>query len=318
MLDILFVSQTSNYKWILGHWVKQLNIRMESKTKIWWVPASFSKSSSKGNDLVRSIPLPKARSYYFSYPSIFMSYYSKFPERFSNNSILLYTHESEELGTIEEQVIILSKARKVHFMCSLDMDRLQRAGLAGSKCRLILGAVDTDCHWDTLLIRKQNSILLSSRYGPRKGAEHLLELIRALPDWEFTILGTGWEIFFSENVTSEISNLKYQPWKQGLRKKLMSENQIFLSLSTLEGGPIPLIEALSCGMYVVSTDTGFARDLIVANQNGKVIANDKLSLVQNAITAICDAFPNPEFSAQSVEDLTWDSMAKAVLKDFSA
>ena len=42
----------------------------------------------------------------------------------------------------------------------------------------------------------------------------------------------------------------------------MSNHHLFLSLSDNESGPVPLLESLACGLRVLATDTGTARDLI--------------------------------------------------------
>ena len=50
----------------------------------------------------------------------------------------------------------------------------------------------------------------------------------------------------------------------------MREAGVFLTLSTLEGGPISILESLASGTPVIATDTGIARD-VVKSDNGKVI-----------------------------------------------
>ncbi len=44
--------------------------------------------------------------------------------------------------------------------------------------------------------------------------------------------------------------------------------------SSAEGGPLPLLEALACGAFVVTTDVGIAREVIRHGDNGLVVARD--------------------------------------------
>ena len=47
--------------------------------------------------------------------------------------------------------------------------------------------------------------------------------------------------------------------------------------SSAEGGPLPLLEALACGAFVVTTDVGIAREVIRHGDNGLVVARDPAS-----------------------------------------
>ncbi len=44
--------------------------------------------------------------------------------------------------------------------------------------------------------------------------------------------------------------------------------------SSAEGGPLPLIEALACGAFVVTTDVGIAREVVRHGDNGLIVARD--------------------------------------------
>ena len=44
--------------------------------------------------------------------------------------------------------------------------------------------------------------------------------------------------------------------------------------SSAEGGPLPLLEALACGAFVVTTDVGIAREVVRHGDNGLVVARD--------------------------------------------
>jgi glycosyltransferase involved in cell wall biosynthesis len=93
----------------------------------------------------------------------------------------------------------------------------------------------------------------------------------------------------------------------------MSRATLFLSLSKLEGGPIPLIESMRMGVIPVATDTGFARDIIATGKNGVVIPNPPTAAqVHQAILEAIDLKGSPQ---DSVKHLTWDRLSDIVLSD---
>ena len=96
----------------------------------------------------------------------------------------------------------------------------------------------------------------------------------------------------------------------------MSRATLFLSLSKLEGGPIPLIESMRMGVIPSATDTGFARDIIANGKNGVVIANPPTpAQVQKAVLKAAELTGSP---LESVEHLTWDRLAGIVMSDADA
>jgi glycosyltransferase involved in cell wall biosynthesis len=308
----VFVIQTSNYRWILGHWVRQISKRVSGPSLIWWIPISFSKSSVF-NEILKKFPLPKSRAYFFTQPTLFENYFRRMPDHLAGRSVVLYTHNDKSLGDDLHQAEILKKCSKVHFMCSLDAERLVKSGLPESKVRIILGAVDSNCFRILGVERKKNSILLSSKYGPRKGGQTLSALIKSMPNWSFTIFGTGWEEYIHNERLNDYSNFEYILWNEDDRNYLMSRNSIFLSLSNLEGGPIPLIEAMNCGMFPIATNTGFARDVIDDGHNGRILPID--ADIEKVKSAITDAKLNEVQSVQAVSELSWDRLTRFYLSD---
>jgi glycosyltransferase involved in cell wall biosynthesis len=94
----------------------------------------------------------------------------------------------------------------------------------------------------------------------------------------------------------------------------MSRASCFLSLSTLEGGPIPLIEAMSMGVVAVATSTGFAKDVILDGINGVIISNPPT--VDEVVTAIRRSSTLTGEVSKLIASLTWDRIADFVAADF--
>jgi len=141
----------------------------------------------------------------------------------------------------------------------------------------------------------------------------LPEVVKLLPDWKFIILGRGWEEFLKKSNLASNQNIEYRFFSKESRNIAMSRATLFLSLSTLEGGPIPLIESMSMGVMPVVTNTGFAPDIIVDGENGIIVPNPPTATqVQSAILRAV----NLKGSTQnSVKHLTWDRLTQIVMAD---
>ena len=90
---------------------------------------------------------------------------------------------------------------------------------------------------------------------------------------------------------------------------------MLVSTSDTEGGPVPILESLSCGTPVVCTDTGMPLDIdlhnragLVVNKNEEAIAaairlmikdrEQYLHFSSNARKVVCPRLDSPSWSSQ--------------------
>lgn len=131
---------------------------------------------------------------------------------------------------------------------------------------------------------------------PRKGVFDLLQAIKKLEDDEkienihFTIAGTGIE---EEKLKKECNKLNlvekvaFVGWVDGDRKKYYLENcQIMVSPSYNEGLPISILEAISYGMPVVSTNVGDVSHVVRNNVNGKLFEPGDINALKEALSHV--------------------------------
>ena len=308
---MLLVGVWVNRNWILGNWIKEVEARHPKHFKLWWVPTIYS-GKRKFEKIIR-FPLPRYDSYFFSYPTIFKHYLEKNSNRFENKSIILYPHNEPEMGTISDQVELLNNAFKTYFYCKADADNLISNGLHPEKALVANCAIDIDCVNSKNEVRNRQTIVLASKFGPRKGVELLPPLIKMLPEWHFVIIGRGWEPFLKQEKIIDLPNLTYVKFNKENRAKFFSGAKIFLSLSNLEGGPVPLIESMSLGVFPISTNTGFAPEFIKDGVNGYLLPiNPDPKLIVAKIRSVDELSEKPEYA---VSHLTWDRIAKFTFQD---
>lgn len=301
----------ANRNWILGNLLKEISLRTRSLTKIHWVLSVFANKSPL--EILVKFPLPHYPAYFFSYPTIFKSYLLKYPKRLMNNSIVLYTHHDSELGDYNEQARYLNEAFRVYFMNNKAAEILRLHGLKKDKVRIVQFAIDNDCFLPRS-IRKNKTIILASKFSPRKGLHLLPDLVQSMPDWNFIVLGRDWENFVASTSLREVQNFTLHEFTKESRNKYFSEAFIFLSLSEIEGGPIPLLEAMAFGLVPVCTQTGFAPDLIEDGKNG-VLLPSNFSILDIKKALLKAAKLEPE-SSLDFNRFTWDRLSRILLSDF--
>jgi len=121
------------------------------------------------------------------------------------------------------------------------------------------------CAADGFLYRKRIvSVIGYPQPNGRKRESILLDLAWKydLSAFEFWLAGTMWGELASklQSLGVEVKNTEHLP-DEGL-KTLYQVSSVFLSTGYMEGGPLPLLEAMACGVPVLSPRFGYAADLL--------------------------------------------------------
>ncbi len=119
-----------------------------------------------------------------------------------------------------------------------------------------------------------NTVLLVSNFKERKNPSLLLDVVTHNQDFSFTLIGRGWENSSEWARLQNFCNFTYVEFSHSAYKYHLSQNHIFLSLSNLEGGPLPLLESMACNLTPICTSTGWAPDLIEHGKNGLLLPID--------------------------------------------
>lgn len=308
---ILLVSIFQNRNWVLGDFGRQIISRSKQVEQI-WIFSAYARNKKSKNLPLR--PLPLFEGYIFTYLTVFQAYLSKDAIKFRNRSIVLYLHnELEELGSIEEQLEVMKWAHAIYFMCSKDAQVFLDAGLDVSQVRLMYFAYDEKRLIPNPTSAPPRTVLLASKFGPRKGLSIFPSLVNTLKDWHFIVTGKGWEPFIEENALKLAKNFEYVPFKKRANYEIYTRARIFLSLSNLEGGPVPLLEAMAMSLAPVVTNTGFASDLIKQGENGILLPiNPSEELVKNELL---NALEIKSIDNSFILSLTWDRICKMIQSD---
>lgn len=293
--DWVFIIHEKSRGWILDAISREIGSRQPGSWQVAYLPDT----------------LPPARNYFFSHHSLFLRYFQQDPQVFRHSgSFVWYTHPREETPRGVKQLLeAFHHTTQVIFTCSLNRDLWLRRGLDPQRCRVVLGGADPDLFRGHE--RGHGGIGLSSSFYERKNPDCLLELLELLPHREFTLVGRHWERYALFERMKMAANFRYVtvPYREYPRH--YEEFDVFLSMSTLEGGPIPLLEAMMANAVPVSSYTGFGPDLIRHGENGFLFAND--SPAEEIADLLEAAFALEADVRASVIDYSWDNFSRTIV-----
>lgn len=172
-----------------------------------------------------------------------------------------------------------SKARAVRVVNQKETPNfLVNAGVSKEKIIYIPSMyIDLDIFKIYPEVEKKYDLVFCSRLEKNKGIFNLLEAVKIAkqqkPDIKLLIIGNGPE---KKNLESRIKNygLKdnviFSGWLETARDVALAYNsaKIFVNPSFNEGGPRVALEAMACGLPVITTKVGLMHDLIRGDENG--------------------------------------------------
>jgi glycosyltransferase involved in cell wall biosynthesis len=252
--------------------------------------------------------VPPAHSYFISHQSLVAPVLLSNPCVWRGRRIGFYTHPSELPVSPGQFIYGLNQLHGVLFMCSTFREQMIEQGLARDKTDVVLAGADPARFNPPA--RRGATVGLSMAYYPRKNPERLVELTSLLAPRRVLLLGRGWSNYPHFDRLLIQPNFRYIEAPYDHYPRHYAEMAAFVSLAQLEGGPIPLIEAMMCNVPPVASRTGFAPDLIRHGENGFLFdvdspARDIATLVERACDTRLD-------TRASVAHLTWDRFASRV------
>ena len=259
MVDVLFISSTGFKGWALDHLVETYTKGLQTKG------LSTRKILIPQNKIhIRSIQgwltLPKSKTAFVMHQDLGMYLIKKKWNKKFEHLILRYTHHNQNpknyISLIESCSNIIVENKKNY----LDFVNL---GVPEKNLLLLPYPVNSALFNNQLnTTAPKRDVILVSNLTSRKRPELIFEVIKMAPHLKFTIYGKNWNKWNNFENLRKLPNLLIKEFEYELYPRELSNHHLFLSLSDNESGPVPLLESLACGLRVLATDTGTARDLI--------------------------------------------------------
>ncbi|MGH7026610.1 glycosyltransferase [Brevundimonas sp.] len=254
--------------------------------------------------------LPAGRTYFFAHYWNYLDHLRRKPDLTDRTTLVWYTHPRDLPYTIEEQVEAYNRAHCVIFTCTEFRDLWIGRGVRPERTAVVLGGADPGLFKGH--VRGGGCVGLSSSYYERKNPDALLGLVQALPHRRFVLVGRGWEVYPRFQELMAAPNFSYKTATYKDYPAIYREFDVFLSLAMLEGGPIPLLEAMMENAVPVASRTGFSPDLIQPGRNGFLFeAGAKPAHIAPLVEAAFDLAADVR---ATVLPYSWDGFAAEIRK----
>ena len=230
------------------------------------------------NDRLTS-PLPKARAYWFAHYALAYSTMANYPEVWGARRYVWFTHPDPSKGIdFTDLSVCLSNCTHVFNPNTTHKHLLELIGVPGDKISVPLGGADHNVF--SYHDRGQGAVGFVSAYYPRKMPDKMLELIKIMPHRQFILIGPQpetvvnkgilWNNYERYDELTSLPNFRLIEAPYEDYPSFYKRMDVYVSLSSLEGGPIPVIEAMMSNVIPVVSRTGFADDVIVNGETGYV------------------------------------------------
>jgi len=206
------------------------------------------------------------------------------------------------------------KNSKATITNSQGLKELALESCPNQKISIIYNGVDIN-EFKPLKIRKKNKkvVLISTgRLIKRKGYQYLIPAIKGL-DIKLQLIGDG-------NLKTELKKLanenKVDVKFLGKKKhkdliKDLQKADVFILPSLNEGMSNSILEAMACGLPIITTNTGGSKELI--KENGFIVKKENIKELKNAVQNFID---NPRLikqmgikSRKIAEKMSWKEVA---------
>lgn len=255
--------------------------------------------------------LPPSKAYFFAHYSFLLVCLKKNPSIWGSKLLVWHTHPRNDLGFANEELIYaLNRATKVICACSQFAKLLVSQGVKPDRVTYILGAADPNIFKSHQ--RANGAVGFCTAFYYRKEPERIFQIIKNMPHRKFILLGKGWERYEKFTAMSALQNFSYVEVPYSEYPKYYAKMDVFVSPAKLEGGPIPLIEAMMSNVVPVASNTGFAPDSIVHGENGFIFDVD--SSVEEICRLVDAAFNLKTDVRKTVEHLSWENFSGQIQK----
>lgn len=144
---------------------------------------------------------------------------------------------------------------------------------------------------------KAKRVIAVGRYVYQKGFDLLLQawakIEKQFPDWELAIYGMGDRSPYdnlAKQLGVDMNRCHLNGSTQNIRKEYL-ESSLFVFSSRFEGFGMVLIEAMSCGLPVVSFDCPCGpKDIVSQDEDGLLVPSGDIDKLANAMSQLMDSY----------------------------
>jgi glycosyltransferase involved in cell wall biosynthesis len=256
--------------------------------------------------------LPLAKKYIYSHYMYYVNDSIKNLLMSYGRSYVYATHLEPEKHLISDFMLTkYLKSVNSIFCMNTELKRvLVNKGIEEQRLEVSVGAANPSVFYYHERI-KSGAIGFCSSFYDRKCPDMIYDIVKVMPNRSFILLGRDWKKFGKFEKLKKLKNFTYIETAYENYNEIYSQMSVFVSVSKVEGGPIPLLEAMMSNIVPVVRDTGFAKDIITPGYNGFIFGNDA------AIDEICALIEQALKVDRNIRDdvlnYSWDHFSTKML-----
>jgi len=265
----------SNFKgWILDALARESASAINARINIQYIPTSRREIRTFKALKSKYFPSAKGNNLFFHHRSFFETEKRVSLQESENRIWLTHFEVDGDIQKLLQRESIISKL----FVQNLALRaRLLESGFSEDKLNVTPGAVDRSQFFPSLIKNDDDQyFLFSGDCKPRKNPAYVEWIIRSFPEFKFVIHGKNWESF-NEGLLKRLPNVQILEFDYSRQGYLLRGASALISVAQNEGGPISILEAFACGTPVISSDTGFAKELIKVDSG--ILVAEELDLI---------------------------------------
>ncbi len=293
---VVYIAREKDKDWIFGAKVRRLS--------------RYSSLNAEAYYHNKLRHLPDADGYYYIYQNYFCRCLRSTPSIVSKKNVVMFTHPNWSKKYSKTHVVwCLNKADYVICLNSEVKAYLTRIGVKPNI--LVVMHIATSPSFFYRHERGTGHIGFCSSFHPRKNPDLILDLVKNMPHRTFCLIGRNWENYDRFEELSVLPNFTYYnnvPYES--YPDLYNKIDVFVSPSLLEGGPVPVLEAMMSNCVPVASKTGFGPDIITHGENGFLFDVD--ASYQEVVPFIEKAFLLKTDVRETVLQYTWENCSKKI------
>jgi glycosyltransferase involved in cell wall biosynthesis len=182
-------------------------------------------------------------------------------ERIVQHNVLITHVDSEESYRKINSYFLSSQGMRLLVMNKRTESNLVNLGIPWHNIEVVYGAVDKKVFYPSKTMIQGEYILIAGDCKPRKNPAMIRELVLNNPDLKFKFESHIWAKEFSDIIQFN-NNISFWDSCSSSRGDLYRNASVLCNLSFLEGGPIPVLQALASGTPILSSDVGFVSEVL--------------------------------------------------------
>jgi glycosyltransferase involved in cell wall biosynthesis len=175
----------------------------------------------------------------------------------SNLKILWFTHQ---FGKISNKTISALRKADIIFVHSKQEQDYLRQNNVSSPIIPLIGAIKPELF--SRISENGEKIAFIGTPTKRKNPDVFLQFAMDNPNLQFKVLGRNWKKHEIWKVCKDLKNIEYFEIQKQINCIDLMDCSHYLMISSREGGPISLMEAVATGLVPVCTRTGIVEDFL--------------------------------------------------------